>query len=676
MTKQSLLIVDGDTRSLRLLEVSLKKAGYLVNTAISGADALTKIEAGPPDLILSDTHMAEMSGFEFCRRLKQNPAWASIPFIFLTEQKDVENRIQGLELGVDDYLTKPIYLKEILSRVNILLEKNLQRGDARKGSESRTKFHGHLQDMAVVDLIQTIEIGRKAGVIHLISRDGREGAIYFRNGKVIDAEQGRLGGENAVYRLLNWNDGEFDVEFKNIRRRDVIELSSQGLLMEGMRRVDEWCRLAEQLPPLSTILEAAADALTTRLSELPDEVKGVLRLFDGRRTILDVIDDCALGDLDGLNIISRLYFEGMLVARSLETSPMEDVASGSHMESIGLLRANTEADTGLMVPDGSERASKNIIHFPSPSGGQSPGRVAAKPTLEPNRRDLFAGSAALAPASRAHVAPVPIPAEADPVRGPTPLAYSPHFVAEPSVIVNIKDSQGSVRTRDFNAPLAPFNEDAEGPAEQTERIGLSPPPQTSLFPYFLSSSLIAAGLLLGVFVLGGRRTPSPPAAKSTDSCFSAIHPSDGSSAEVRPPALAPAPFVKPPPLLPTSAAPTDQQKYSALVKQARAAYQQGSLASASQFLRRASALNSNDPDAIALQAMIALGQDNPSRAAELARKALSIQDNSADAHLVLGTIEQMSNHVSAARAHFEKYLALAPQGENADEIRGILSRLK
>src|ERR1700737_3410122 len=109
LAKQSLLLVDGDTRSLRLLEVGLKKAGFLVTTAFNGADALSKVEAAVPDLIISDTHMAEMDGFEFCKRLKQNPTWASIPFIFLADQKDVEDKIHGLELGVDDYLTKPIY---------------------------------------------------------------------------------------------------------------------------------------------------------------------------------------------------------------------------------------------------------------------------------------------------------------------------------------------------------------------------------------------------------------------------------------------------------------------------------------------------------------------------------------------------------------------------------------
>ncbi len=312
MAKQSLLLVDGDTKSLRVLEVSLKKAGFNVTTAVNGSDALAKVETAAPDLIISDTKMPEMDGFELVERLKQNSDWAPIPFIFLTGQSDVEDKIRGLELGVEDYLTKPIYIKEIVTRVKILLQKKQRQSFEDTKRESRTKFAGALSDMAVVDLIQTIEISRKTGVIHFVHPDNKRGAIYFRNGKVIDAELGRLTGEAAVYRLLIWNDGDFEVDFKNVRRKDVIELSSQGLLMEGMRRVDEWGRLCEQLPPLDTTFEVDYRELAERLAEIPDEINGILRLFDGRRTLMQVVDDCDFSDLEALNVVSKLYFEGLI----------------------------------------------------------------------------------------------------------------------------------------------------------------------------------------------------------------------------------------------------------------------------------------------------------------------------------------------------------------------------
>ena len=79
MAKQRLLIVDSDARSLRVLEVSLRKAGYNVTTAVDGLDALAKVKTEPPDLIISDTSMPEMDGYAFAKEVKSNQEWAAIP---------------------------------------------------------------------------------------------------------------------------------------------------------------------------------------------------------------------------------------------------------------------------------------------------------------------------------------------------------------------------------------------------------------------------------------------------------------------------------------------------------------------------------------------------------------------------------------------------------------------
>lgn len=312
VSKQSLLLVDGDTRSLRVLEVSLRKAGFTVTPASSVQDALDKLELHAPDLIISETTFADGDGFELRRRVRAIQDWAEIPFIFLTAEAAIENKIKGLELGVDDYLTKPIYIKEIVTRINILLQKR-QRARFEERRDGRTRFAGRVADMPVVDVIQTIEISRKSGVIQFVGERGRQAAIYFRDGRVIDAEAGTLQGEDAVYRLLTWSEGEFEVVFRTVRRREVITTSSQGLLMEGMRRLDEWSRLLEQMPPLSHRFEIDAGELATRLGDVPDDNNRILRLIDGKRTMLEVIDASDFGDLECLQAIARLYFEGLLI---------------------------------------------------------------------------------------------------------------------------------------------------------------------------------------------------------------------------------------------------------------------------------------------------------------------------------------------------------------------------
>ncbi|HEX7669794.1 MAG TPA: response regulator, partial [Polyangiaceae bacterium] len=323
MAKQQLLLVDGDPRSVRVLEVSLKNAGFNVTTASDGADALAKLEYAAPDLILTDTRLPGIDGYEMVRKLKAQPEHAAIPIVFLTSQKSIEDKIRGLELGVEDYLIKPIFVRELITRVHMLLARRTQERIA-TGPASRTRFAGSLEDMGVVDLLQTIEVSRKSGIAK-INQGKRHATVYFREGKLVDAEIGKLRGEEAIYRALLWTTGDFEVEFRHVDNPDVIPTSTQGLLMEGMRRVDEWGRLSEQLPSLDVVFDIEHETLVERLTEIPDELNAILRLLNGRRTLIEIIDESPFDDLSTLSVISKLYFEGLLVP--VETSPDQVVPS-------------------------------------------------------------------------------------------------------------------------------------------------------------------------------------------------------------------------------------------------------------------------------------------------------------------------------------------------------------
>ncbi|MFW6051101.1 MAG: DUF4388 domain-containing protein [Myxococcota bacterium] len=314
MARQSLLLVDADPRSLRVLEVSLRKAGYSVATCNEAEQALEMVELSKPDLILSDTRLPGMDGFELVENLRRNPQYADIPFMFLSSDVSVESKVRGLELGVEDYLTKPIYIKEIITRVNLELQRRQRETLEQKAdTASKTRFSGSLSDMGLVDLLQTIDISRKSGVLHLSSGKQR-GAIYFQEGRIVHAELGKLRGESAVYRVLVWNEGHFDLEFRPVRvDEETIQTSTQGLLMEGMRRVDEWGRLLEQLPILESVFDVDDEQLVERLAEIPDEINDILKLFDGKRTVMEVVDEVGEDDLGTLTAISKLYFEGLIV---------------------------------------------------------------------------------------------------------------------------------------------------------------------------------------------------------------------------------------------------------------------------------------------------------------------------------------------------------------------------
>ena len=313
MTKQNLLVVDADPRSLRVLEVSLRNAGYNVAGCPSVGKAFEILHANKPDLILSDTTFNDMNGFEFVEQLRQNADWAEIPFMFLSSDGSIESKIRGLELGIEDYLTKPIYIREVIARVGIELARQARAGLAHRSSDSRTRFSGSLSEMSVVDLLQTIDVSRKSGVLTLVADDGQEGMISFDSGAVINATVEDLVGEDAVYRHLLWREGTFDLEFRRVSLSErTVHRTTQALLMEGMRRLDEWSRLSELLPPFDTVLEVDAEVLREGLQEMPDEQNEMLRLIDGQRTIDEILLAHGGDHVEALRKVVDLYFEGMV----------------------------------------------------------------------------------------------------------------------------------------------------------------------------------------------------------------------------------------------------------------------------------------------------------------------------------------------------------------------------
>lgn len=126
MTKNRILVVDDEADILELVRYNLQKDGYEVICVESGEDALDSVSEGKPELIVLDLMLPGMGGLDVCRKLKGNPQSRDIPIIMLTAKGEDADIVAGLELGSDDYVTKPFSPRVLLARIRAVLRRNSQ----------------------------------------------------------------------------------------------------------------------------------------------------------------------------------------------------------------------------------------------------------------------------------------------------------------------------------------------------------------------------------------------------------------------------------------------------------------------------------------------------------------------------------------------------------------------
>jgi DNA-binding response OmpR family regulator len=134
--RSKILVVDDEPEAVELVEFNLEQAGFSVVTAADGTEALGKARANSPSLIVLDLMLPEITGLEVCKILRRDPITATIPIIMLTAKAAEIDRVLGLELGADDYITKPFSPRELVLRV----KKLLQRGQSPPKEQDILKF--------------------------------------------------------------------------------------------------------------------------------------------------------------------------------------------------------------------------------------------------------------------------------------------------------------------------------------------------------------------------------------------------------------------------------------------------------------------------------------------------------------------------------------------------------
>lgn len=188
MSKEKILVVDDEEDILELVRYNLFKNGYLVTCVSSGEQAMAKLRDETPNIILLDLMLPGMDGLDVCRNLRTNPATMNIPIIMITAKGEDADIVTGLELGADDYLTKPFSPRVLLARIRAILRRNKQ---DELDETSVLKTHHIVVNPARHEVLvkgrQLMLTATEFGILHFLAR--RPGWVFSR-GQIISAVKG------------------------------------------------------------------------------------------------------------------------------------------------------------------------------------------------------------------------------------------------------------------------------------------------------------------------------------------------------------------------------------------------------------------------------------------------------------------------------------------------------
>ena len=242
--KVNLLLVDDNSMIQEMLRNALSPLAN-VSTLTDGTDAFLRAVETPPDLVVTDYTLPGLDGRQLVEKLKGRVATAKIPVILIASKSDITEKLQMLRDTVEDFVEKPFYIKEATARIKKVIDKITLEKMAREAPGEGT-LRGSLAQMNIMDLFQSLEMGHKTCSL-TVSNSGEKVLMYFSDGQINHAEAGNLAGDEAVYKTMTWTDGSFAINFTESSPKQTCTRSTQGLLMEGLRLLDEANRDAENV---------------------------------------------------------------------------------------------------------------------------------------------------------------------------------------------------------------------------------------------------------------------------------------------------------------------------------------------------------------------------------------------------------------------------------------------
>ena len=230
------LLVDDNPYILELLREGMEPLAEIAAFR-NPTDALAHCANNPPDLVICDYRMPDLDGIQLVRKLKGQPGGEAVRFIVLAAKADIDEKLRPLADMVEEFVVKPFFVKDLAGHAKKILDRIFLE-KMQKQAPAEGVIRGRLSEMNIIDLLQSLELGHKT--CSLTFKHGSEDCrMFFSEGQIHHAESGPITGDQAVYRVAGWADGSFQIDFNGRSAKRTTTQSTQGLLMEALRLLDE-----------------------------------------------------------------------------------------------------------------------------------------------------------------------------------------------------------------------------------------------------------------------------------------------------------------------------------------------------------------------------------------------------------------------------------------------------
>ncbi len=348
-TAKQILIADPSETSRRDLLRFFRTKGYKVIDAADGSRALAEALLKRPDILLLDLSLPGLGPDRLVQILRTNPHTKNIPIFFLSDQ---EKSVPGFRPGIDEFIRKPFHGDEVLLRI----QRTLFQDNITESLAGDSEISGNLAQIFLPDLWQILSMNKKSGVVQ-VEGEGTGGSIYIDQGEIVSARAQNTLGEKALYRLISLREGRFRFLPGKVEVRATIHSSTQSVLMEGLRQIDEILNLGAELPSPDDSVILAKSARS--ISGGSGVVREVLLLAEFCNSVKDLVNNCSYPDLVVFETLLELKKRGMLRIGRFEAPrtkseflPPEEMARlRTSLEEMGNFSESGEGRIVFFLPD-------------------------------------------------------------------------------------------------------------------------------------------------------------------------------------------------------------------------------------------------------------------------------------------------------------------------------------